>query len=82
MNYLPYIAITLTVYGWIVLFYVDWKIGLGVFLIMWGHQINKQLEKERLNYIIDKVLCSLECLTRIKPVEHEKDKPNNGEINN
>jgi hypothetical protein len=34
-------ALVITIVGFTIVFTVDWKIGLGVFLLVWGNNINK-----------------------------------------
>lgn len=40
-----FIALILTFGGYAMMFWIDWRIAVALFLILWGHNITEKLRK-------------------------------------
>lgn len=74
VTYLSGITTTITFVGWCFLFYLDWKIGLALTLIVSGLQIKKIFIDNCINNTLDSMLNALKILVgeKIEKLEQEK----------
>jgi hypothetical protein len=71
------ISAVIKISGWAILFYLDWRLGFAIYLIMVGDRIERDLHSEQNMTIMENILSSLRSLIKKDDVTEESEKIKN-----